>query len=149
MYLLDTCVISDLLSKRPTPGVVAWVDAVEEERLFISVITIGEIKRGVDRLPAARRRGELEAWLEIELPERFRGRILPIGVEVMLIWGQLNAELELNGKKMPAIDSIIAATARHHRCLLVTRNVKDFKEAGIELINPWGAPPSARRHQRV
>jgi len=137
MYLLDTCVLSDLGSRDPTPSVVAWVDGVEEERLYLSVITIGEIRKGIDRLPVTNRRRELEAWLEGELSDRFRGRLVPIDVGVMLVWGALTARLERAGKTMPAIDAIIAATAIHHALQLVTRNTKDFEKAGIEIINPW------------
>lgn len=138
MYLLDTCVFSDLVSRHPTPSVVEWFDAVEDERLFLSVVTIGEIKRGIDRLPVSGRRTELEAWLEKDLLDQFQGRILPIGVDIMLMWGKLNSDLESLGKKMPAIDSIIAATAIQHKLKLVTRNLRDFEAAGIKLINPWG-----------
>jgi predicted nucleic acid-binding protein len=137
MYLLDTCVISDLVSRTPTPSVAEWVDGVEEERLFLSVITIGEIRKGIDRLPVTNRRRELEAWLEGELSDRFRSRLVPIDVDVMLVWGGLTARLERAGKRMPAIDSIIAATAIRHELQLVTRNTKDFEAAGIEIINPW------------
>lgn len=137
MYLLDTCVISDLVSRHPTASVVSWVDAVEEERLFLSVITIGEIKRGIDRLPVSPRRTELEAWLEKDLLEQFRGRIVPIRVDIMLTWGALYAELEAIGKKLPAIDSLIAATARRNDFILVTRNVKDFEATGVDIVDPW------------
>jgi predicted nucleic acid-binding protein len=137
MYLLDTCVISDLVSSQPTDSVVSWIDAVEEERLFLSVITIGEVKRGIDRLPVSARRRKLQAWLEQDLLEQFRGRIIPIGVDVMLTWGTLYAELERAGKKLPAVDSMIAATARRSNFVLVTRNVKDFAITGVEIIDPW------------
>lgn len=137
MYLLDTCVVSDLASKAPTPSVVAWIDSVEEERLNLSVITVGEIRRGIDRLPESGRRQELEEWLEAGLLNRFRGRLVPIDVEVMLGWGALTARLERTGKRMSAIDSIIAASASHYKLKLVTRNVKDFEESGVEIVNPW------------
>ncbi|HUF37651.1 MAG TPA: type II toxin-antitoxin system VapC family toxin [Anaerolineales bacterium] len=145
MYLLDTCVISDLVSKNPTPSVVAWVDSIDEERLYLSVLTIGEIKKGIDRLPVSSRRRELEDWLEGELSDRFRGRLVPIDVDVMLAWGALTAGLERAGKRMPAIDSIIAAVATRHALQLVTRNVKDFEDAGIEIIDPWKPEPKRGR----
>lgn len=148
MYLLDTCVISDLGSKTPTPSVVAWVDGVEEEHLYLSVITIGEIRKGIDRLPISNRRRELEAWLEGELSDRFRGRLVPIDVDVMLAWGELTVGLERAGKTMPAIDSIIAAVAIRHALRLVTRNVKDFDVAGIEIIDPWKPEPKRGRLKR-
>ncbi len=136
-YLLDTCVISELVSVRPSPDVLEWMANVETTRLFLSALTIGEIKRGIVRLPASKRRSTLESWLEQDLSLRFHGRILPLDMPVMLTWGQLVGELEGKGRPLPAIDSLIAATALHYQLRLVTRNEKDFANTGVNVLNPW------------
>ena len=134
-YLLDTCVISELTSKHPEQKVVEWIDQVSDERLFLSVITVGEIQRGIAKLPESRRRQELERWLKESLFLRFHDRILPLTMEVMLSWGTLTAQ----GRTRPAIDSMIAAVALHYDLCLVTRNVKDFDGIDVKLWNPWTA----------
>ncbi len=136
-YLLDTCVISELVAKRPNPRVVDWIDSIDPESAYLSVITIGEIRKGIEKLPVSRRKTTLHAWLNEELLARFSGRILAINIEVVLTWGQLTGSLEAKGKKMAAIDSLVAATAQHSHCRLVTRNDADFRHAGITILNPW------------
>jgi len=136
-YLLDTCVISEVVARRPTPSVLGWIAGMDETRLFLSVITIGEIKRSVARLPDSERRRALEQWLEGDLMARFRGRILSLDGAVMLTWGRFVAELEHAGRTLPAMDSLIAATVRHYGLRLVTRNEKDFAGSGMEIVNPW------------
>lgn len=136
-YLLDTCVISELVSARPSPAILEWMANVETTRLFLSVLTIGEIKRGIVRLPTSKRRSTPESWLEQDLSLRFHGRILPLDMPVMLTWGQLVGELEDKGRPLPAIDSLIAATALHYQLQLVTRNEKDFANTGVDILNLW------------
>ena len=136
-YLLDTCVISEVVARHPAQSVLDWMAITDETHLFLSAITIGEIKRGVVRLPDSERRRTLEQWLEGQLLARFRGRILPLDEAVMLTWGRLMVELERRGRALPAMESLIAATAMHHGLQLVTRNEKDFAGSGIEVINPW------------
>ena len=136
-YLLDTCIISELIAKQPNQQVVAWIDSIDEEDLFLSVITLGEINRGVARLPDSKRKQQLSNWLKTELLQRFQGRIAIIDTSVMLVWGELMARLEANGRKLPAIDSIIAAIALHGAFTLVTRNERDFVGTGIRIINPF------------
>jgi predicted nucleic acid-binding protein len=136
-FLLDTCVISELVTRKPNPHVVQWVDSLDEDQLFLSAITIGEIKRGIEKLADSRRKSALREWLEGDLFIRFRDKILPIDTLVMLVWGQLTADLEKQGRRMPAIDSLIAATCLQGRLDLVTRNESDFAHSGVTVINPW------------
>lgn len=136
-YLLDTCVISELVARRPNAKVVAWVDALDDAQLYLSVITIGEIARGVEKLIPSPRRDLLATWLRDDLPARFAGRVLVLDAAVMLRWARLMATLERRGRSLPAMDSLIAALALHHSLKLVTRNVDDFAGADVEIVNPW------------
>jgi tRNA(fMet)-specific endonuclease VapC len=136
-FLLDTCVISELVARQPNPAVVQWVDSVDEDKVFLSAITIGEIKRGIEKLPDSTRKSALQAWLEDDLLMRFGARVLPVDAAVMLVWGQLVADLDKRGKPMPAIDSLIAATCLRGKLDLVTRNESDFVQSGVTVINPW------------
>lgn len=138
-YLLDTCVISELVARQPEPKVVNWIDAIEDERIYLSVITIGEIKRGIEKLPESSRRQALADWLGSDLLLRFRGRILAVDTAVMLRWGELVAKMEGAGRPLPAMDSLIAALALSHNLHLVTRNEKDFQGTGVIMVNPWAA----------
>lgn len=136
-YLLDTCVISELVTKKPNPKVVDWIDNVEEACLYLSVITVGEIRKGIEKLPDSQRKTDLEAWLDEQLLVRFAGRIASIDIGVMLRWGQLTGTLEVAGQAMPAMDSLIAAIALHGDFSLVTRNEADFQHTGVLIVNPW------------
>jgi predicted nucleic acid-binding protein len=136
-FLLDTCVISEFIAKQPDSGLIQWIDSIGEEKICLSVITIGEIKKGIEKLPNSRRKNELAGWLRDDLLIRFKDKILPIDTDVMLVWGELTADLERQGRKMPAIDSLIAAIAIHEKLTLVTRNEADFIHTGIAIINPW------------
>jgi predicted nucleic acid-binding protein len=136
-FLLDTCVVSEFIAKQPDSGLVEWIDSQAEEKLYLSVISIGEIKKGIEKLPDSGRRSELTTWLEDDLLIRFKDRILPIDVNVMLVWGSLTANLEQQGRTMTAIDSLIAAIAIQGELDLVTRNETDFEHSGVPVINPW------------
>ena len=136
-FLLDTCVISELVARQPDPSVVKWVDSTDETKLFLSSITIGEIKKGIEKLDATNRQRALSEWLEDELLVRFKDKVLPIDTAVMLVWGKLVADLEKQGKPMPAIDSLLAATALQGGLGLVTRNEDDFAHCGVTVCNPW------------
>jgi tRNA(fMet)-specific endonuclease VapC len=136
-YLLDTNVISELISKQPNKKVVEWVDRLDPNTIYLSVITIGELRKGIEKLPPSKRRDTVKEWLEGDLLLRFQGRILEITIEVMLIWGELTGRLEKEGRPITAIDSLIAATALAGNCHLVTRNEHDFQRAGVAIINPW------------
>src|SRR5581483_8897683 len=125
-YLLDTNVISELVAKHPNPRVLNWIDTLDPNHIFLSVITIGELRKGIEKLPASVRKDTLSDWLTTDLVLRFSGRILPLDIDVMLTWGQLTGQLERIGRALPAIDSLIAALALHHGYTLVTRNEADF-----------------------
>jgi len=137
-YLLDTNVISEY--SRVTPPdtrVKRWVDAHNENTLYLSVLTLGEIRKGTTLLPLGIKRSQLVRWLEVELPFRFAGRLLPINRDIAEIWGTMAAQAQLKGLALAIIDGLIAATAKHHDLTLVTRNVRDFRMWGIPVTNPW------------
>jgi len=136
-YLLDTCVISELVAKEVNPKVVEFVDSLDSDDVHLSVITIGEIAKGIEKLPKSKRKQELHTWLKEDLLVRFDQKIVPLDTDVLLEWGFLAARLESKGKILPAMDSLIAATVLTHKFALVTRNVEDFNDANIEIINPW------------
>lgn len=136
-YLLDTNVISELVTKQPNQQVVRWIDAVDAESVYLSAITIGELSKGIERLPDSSRKDTLRTWLIDDLLVRFDGRLLTLDVDAMLTWGRLTAQMERMGRPLPAIDSLIAALAIHHNCSLVTRNEDDFMGTGATIINPW------------
>lgn len=139
-YLLDTNVVSELASRRPDQRVVDWIDGLDPTFIYLSVITIGELSKGIAKLPPSRRKEELAEWLHGDLLTRFSSRILTLDTAVMLAWGELVARLDQKGQPLPAIDSLITAIALRHDCALVTRNEKDFAETGALTINPWRVP---------
>ncbi|HHY58032.1 MAG TPA: type II toxin-antitoxin system VapC family toxin [Chloroflexi bacterium] len=141
--LLDTCVLSEFTKRQPDVRVVNWLDRQFEEHLYISVITIGELKHGVERLPPSDRRERINRWLELDVLERFYGRIALIDASVMLRWGSLHARLGAAGQPMNPFDALIAATALANDLIVVTRNTSDFVNAGVQLINPWMYPLEA------
>lgn len=135
-YLLDTNVLSELWRKTPHPGVVDWVASKSAASLYLSVLTLGELRKGIEGLADASRRQTLVDWLENELPHFFAGRLLPIDLAVADRWGRL---LAAAGRPLPAIDSLLGATAAQHGLRMVTRNTRDFAALGVEVINPWDA----------
>ena len=136
--LLDTMVVSEATKLRPDPAAAAWLASQRLDACFISALTLGEIQFGVSRLAAPVRRSELTRWLQAELLPAFRDRILPFDRDVALAWGELAALATAQGKTLPIIDSQIAATAKAHGLALATRNIRDFRDLAIELIDPWG-----------
>lgn len=136
-YLLDTCVISELLKPRPSQKVVTWIDSIEEEKLYISVITVGEFEKGITKLPSSSKKDRISDWLNEDLLIRFKDRILGLDVNTLIKWGQMVANLENQGRKIPAVDSLITATVLQHDLCLVTRNIQDFQNCGIKILNPW------------
>jgi len=136
-YLLDTNAISEWVKPRPDPGIVRWLDEVDEDRAYLSVITLGELRKGVDRLAGGRRRDRLEQWLTSELPDRFSERLLPVDAEIATEWGRLLARAERAGTAVGSIDALIAATATVHGLQVVTRNVAHFRPTGAAVLSPW------------
>jgi toxin FitB len=140
-YILDTNVLSELVATQPNQKVLRWIEEVDPGQVFLSVIAIGELKKGIEKLPNSKRKEKLDRWLQEDLLVRFQGHLLPIDTNTMLLWGTLNARLEANGHPIPAIDALLAATAMQHRFTLVTRNTSHFEAAGILLLNPWNGTP--------
>jgi len=136
-YLLDTNVPSEFSRERPEARVVQWLKKQPMATLFISAVTIGEIRRGLIVLPQGRRRTELEAWFHAELLTWFRNRILPVTHVVADRWGVLDGQCQLRGTPLNTADGMIAATAFEHGLTVVTRNVKDFADLGVSIFNPW------------
>jgi len=136
-YVLDTNVISELISKQPSKKVVEWLDRLDPNTIYLTVITIGKIRKGIEKIPPSKRKDTVKEWLEADLLLRFQGRILEITTEVMLVWGELAGRLENEGRPITAIDSLIAAIALQGNYCLVTRNEHDFQHTGVRIINPW------------
>jgi len=136
-FLLDTNIPSELIRTRPEPRVEKWVFAQDEQSLHLSVVSIGELRRGLVVLPAGKRRSELERWFENDLVPRFQGRILPVTQSIADRWGVLDGECQLKGAPLNTADGMIAATAVEHDLTVVTRNVQDFAGLGVQIFNPW------------
>lgn len=136
-YLLDTNVLSEVRRPAPDVRVLDWLDQVDEDRVYLSVISIAEIARGVALLDAGRRRDELAAWLEHELPARFESRLIQIDEHIALTWGRLMGEAKRAGRGLSVMDGWIAAVALVQDLVLVTRNIRDFEGLGVPLLDPW------------
>jgi toxin FitB len=137
-FILDTNVISELVAARPNLKIIEWIQATDADRIFLSVISIGEIKKGIEKLPNSDRIVLLDHWLQEDLLAQFTDQILSIDVQTMLIWGKLVAQLEKLGRPISSIDALLAATAQQWGFTLVTRNIVHFQDIGINLLNPWG-----------
>ena len=135
-YLLDTCVISELVKTSPNSNVVDWLHDTPTERLYLSVITVGEIRKGLTKRPDSKRKNLLTNWLNLLL-EDYQTRIFPIDLTVAENWGIIQGKAEKNGMAMPSIDGLIAAIAYTHNLVLVTRNISDFEASGLPIKNPW------------
>ncbi|MBI9083283.1 MAG: type II toxin-antitoxin system VapC family toxin [Desulfobacterales bacterium] len=136
-YLLNTCVISELVKPKPVAKVVSWLRQQPENSLFLSSITIGEIQRGISLLPESKKRDTLQNWLDRDLRQRFNQRILNVDFQCARCWGEVQAKAERAGQKMPAMDSLIAAMALVHGMTVVTRNIRDMEASGVTLLAPW------------
>jgi predicted nucleic acid-binding protein len=136
-FLLDTTVVSEWMKPAPNSGVIRWLAEVDEDRVFLSVITLAELRFGTERLASGARKSRLETWLREELPLRFEGRLLIIEAAIADTWGRLVSKCSAVGRPMGVMDAFFAATAEIHALTLVTRNVSDFTASGIPILNPW------------
>lgn len=136
-FLLDTNVISEGAKPRPDTGVMDWLASIDEEQLHLSIVSLAELRHGIERLDAGRRKTALDLWLTEQLPLRFDNRLLPVDAETADAWGRIVEAAQAAGRPIGAMDAFIAATAKRHQFTLVTRNVADFEATGIRLFNPW------------
>jgi len=136
-FLLDTNIVSEWAKPRPNVGVVRWLAEADEDRTFLSVITLGELEYGVERLAAGAKRKRLEEWVGTELKERFAGRVVVIDEEIASAWGRLLAKAESLGRPMGTMDGFLGATAQVKGMTLVTRDERGFQGSGVETFNPW------------
>ncbi len=137
-YLLDTCLLSEFMKKTSDVGVMEWFESQDEETLYISVLAVGEIKKGITKLDPSRRKEELADWLE-KVVKRYDRRILPFTLSEANLWGKVKGGLEKRGTVLSVIDSLMAATALDQDLTIVTRNVDDFAATGVRVVNPWSA----------
>jgi len=135
-FLLDTNAVSEWVKPRPNPGLIRWMESADEDRLFLSVITLAELHYGVERMPAGVRRTRVERWLRLEVPLRFEKRVLPVSEEIAVVWGRAVALSESAGRPMSVMDAFLAATAQVHDLTLVTRNVDHFRVLKA-VLSPW------------
>lgn len=136
-YLIDTCVISELVKSAPHPDVLHWLEGRDEETLYLSVLVLGELQKGISKLSGSQRKDKLSQWVSEDLVHRFSGRTIDIDTDVTLRWGKIQGESEKHGERLPVIDSLIAATAAVHNLVVVTRNTKDIERCGVVVFDPW------------
>lgn len=136
-FLLDTNVLSELVKPKPDANVLRWIEETDESILFLSMLTLGEIRNGIARLGPGSRRGRLESWLQVDLRTRFLGRALSIDEAIADRWGAISADAAAKGKPVPVVDGLLAATALHHNLTLVTRDGSDVAGTGVSTVNPW------------
>lgn len=136
-YLLDTCVISEIIRPQPDENVISWIQGKDENSLYLSVLTFGEIGKGIEKAQGSVRKRKLQLWVEHDLKQRFENRIILIDLEISSRWGTIQGEAELVGKPMPVIDGLIAVSGLVHGCIVVTRNIADMEQSSVELLNPW------------
>ena len=136
-YLLDTCVISELIKKNPDTNVLRWISELEETSLYLSVLTFGEIHKGIEKLPQSKKKEQLHKWVNSDLRERFKNRIINLDLVVATKWGEIQGKAELAGKPMSLIDGLISATGIVYDLIVVTRNTKDMEQSSVSLLNPW------------
>ncbi len=135
-FLLDTNAVSELMKPQPNRGLVAWMEATDEDRIFLSVVSLAELRYGIERMADGKRRSRLEQWLRNELPLRFEGRLLPVDAVVADAWGRTVSRNEAEGHPISTIDAFLAATAEVHQMTLLTRDVSDFSLLKA-VVNPW------------
>ena len=136
-YLLDTCVVCEIIKPKPDKNVVAWLKNQNEDDLFLSVLTFAEIEKRIEKATDATRKRKLQLWVADDLKKRFEGRVIPVDLEVAVKWGEIQGVAELSGKPMPTIDGLIAVSGLVYDCVVVTRNSSDLAQSNAELFNPW------------
>ncbi len=136
-FIIDTCVISELIKKNPDKNVVHWIAAIEESRLYLSVLTIGELHKGIEKLPKSKKKTALHNWVTHDLTERFNNRIIDFDIKIASLWGKIQALSELSGRPLLTVDGQIAATGIALNFTVITRNTQDMERSGVSLINPW------------
>ena len=146
-YLLDTCVVSEVTKKRPSKRVITWLEQQDEFSLFLSVITLGELQKGISKLPDGRKRRRLADWVERDLAGRFTGRVLNVDQEIATRWGDLSVAAERKGRRVPVLDGLLAATALTSGMVLATRNTRDVEPTGVAVFDPWEDQPGAVRQR--
>jgi len=135
-YLLDTCVLSELVRPKPNAHLTEWLVSIPPDAAFLSVLTVGEVRKGIEKLPNSKKKKRLALWYATLLND-YRDRILPIDLAISEAWGNIQAQSEKSGTPMATIDGLLAATALVHRLLVVTRNEKDFLPSFVSILNPW------------
>ena len=136
-YLLDTCVISEVIKREPNKNVISWLQAQNEDDLFLSILTFGEIQKGIQKYSDQSRKKKLKIWVEEDLKKRFENRIIPIDLKVVTNWGSIQGLAELAGRTMPTLDGLIAVSGLTYYCVIATRNTSDMEQSTAELFNPW------------
>jgi predicted nucleic acid-binding protein len=136
-YLLDTALIIELVKKEPDTAVVRWLDEQDEQNLFLSILTLGELQKGISKLPVGSRKAELQTWVTVDLVERFTGRIIDLDLETALFWGKMQGESELKGDKLPVMDSLIAAVATVHGLVVVSHSDMGLSRCRVRIFDPW------------
>jgi len=136
-YLLDTCVICEIIKPKPDKNVVAWLKNQNEDDLFLSVLTLAEIEKRIVKAADATRKIKLQLWVADDLKKRFEGRVIPVDLDVAVKWGEIQGAAELSGKPMPTIDGLIAVSGFVHDCVVVTRNTADMMQSKAALFDPW------------
>jgi toxin FitB len=136
-YLLDTCVISEIIRPQPDENVISWIQVQDENNLYLSVLTFGEIEKGIEKAQDQSRKRKLQLWVEQDLKQRFVNRIIAIDLDISVRWGAIQGQAELAGKPLPVIDGLIAVSGLVHNCIVVTRNITDMEQSAVELLNPW------------
>lgn len=136
-YLLDTCILTEFARKKPEPKVIRWMDSIDHDAIFTSAITIGEIQRGIERLPESPRKDELLQWIYNGLVERLKDHIIPLDTTTLTIWGSLTAWRDGDGKPLGVLESLIAASALRNNMTIATRYTDVYHRTGVPVVNPW------------
>lgn len=136
-YLLDTCVLSELIKPNPDKNVISWIKNISEDDMYVSVLTFGELEKGIEKAQDLIRKKKFQLWVQQDLKERFEERVIDINIKVATRWGIVQGKAEMEGRPMSAINGLIAVSGLVHDCTVITRNIDDMKQSGADLLNPW------------